>query len=62
MQSFAERYADFIGVWKDGPTDLAENHDPTLRVRGNGRREQGFSGCVLAVLDQRDEHHKWVVA
>ena len=26
-QTFAERYAEFIGAWKDGPTDLAENHD-----------------------------------
>lgn len=27
VQTFAERYAEFIGIWKDGPTDLAENHD-----------------------------------
>ena len=26
-QSFTERYAEFVDVWKDGPTDLAENHD-----------------------------------
>ncbi len=26
-QSFAERYAEFIGIWQDGPTDLAANHD-----------------------------------
>ncbi len=26
-QSFAERYAEFIGMWEDGPTDLAEPHD-----------------------------------
>ena len=26
-QPFAERYAEFIGVWHDGPADLAKNHD-----------------------------------
>ena len=26
-ETFAERYAEFIGVWEDGPTDLAAEHD-----------------------------------
>jgi hypothetical protein len=25
--TFAERYAEFVGIWKDGPEDLATNHD-----------------------------------
>lgn len=29
-QTFAERYARFIGIMKDGPADLAENHDHYL--------------------------------
>jgi hypothetical protein len=29
-KSFAERYAKFVGVVKDAPTDLAENHDHYL--------------------------------
>jgi hypothetical protein len=28
--TLAERLAPFIGVWKDGPTDLAINHDHHL--------------------------------
>jgi hypothetical protein len=28
--TLAERYAEFIGVWKDGPTDAADNHDHYL--------------------------------
>jgi hypothetical protein len=27
QESFAERYAEFIGIWEDGPTDLAAEHD-----------------------------------
>lgn len=26
-QTFAERYSEFIGIWQDGPTDLAAHHD-----------------------------------
>ena len=26
-QTFAERYAEFIGIWEDGPADLAAEHD-----------------------------------
>ncbi len=29
-QTFAERYARFIGILKDGPSDLAANHDHYL--------------------------------
>jgi hypothetical protein len=29
-QTMAERYKDFIGCIKDGPTDLADNHDHYL--------------------------------
>jgi hypothetical protein len=28
--TFGERYARFIGVVKDGPVDLADNHDHYL--------------------------------
>lgn len=27
QQTFAERYAEFVGIWEDGPTDLAAQHD-----------------------------------
>lgn len=27
QRTFAERYAEFIGIWEDGPTDLAAQHD-----------------------------------
>ena len=27
QQTFAERYAEFIGIWEDGPVDLAAQHD-----------------------------------
>ena len=26
-QTFAERYAEFVGIWEDGPADLAAAHD-----------------------------------
>jgi len=26
-QTLAERYAEFIGIWEDGPADLAVEHD-----------------------------------
>ena len=29
-KTIAERYGDFIGAVKDGPTDLADNHDHYL--------------------------------
>ena len=29
-KTFAERYAKYIGICKDGPTDLALNHDHYL--------------------------------
>jgi hypothetical protein len=31
-QSFAERYAKYVGVVKDAPSDLAKNHDAYLRA------------------------------
>jgi hypothetical protein len=27
LRTLAERYADLIGIWEDGPEDLAEQHD-----------------------------------
>ena len=29
-QTFGQRYAKYIGILKDGPPDLAENHDHYL--------------------------------
>ncbi|MGA3170274.1 MAG: hypothetical protein ABSE62_04605 [Chthoniobacteraceae bacterium] len=26
-RTLAERYAEFIGIWEDGPADLAAEHD-----------------------------------
>jgi hypothetical protein len=27
LPTLAERHAEFIGIWEDGPEDLAEEHD-----------------------------------
>ncbi len=37
VKTFAERYARYIGIMKDGPTDLAANHDHYLY--GQPKRE-----------------------
>ncbi len=38
QQTFAERYSEFIGIWGDGPADLAAEHDHY--ASGSPKRKQ----------------------